>query len=131
MRHLLTLVFLILPSVLPAQESVTTACRDVKTTLDMERCASRDLKDAKRDLARYLQEAHRFANSRALLDSTQAAWERFRDMACRAAGTQYEGGTIRPLVVVNCLMDLTRKRTRELYEHYLRNMDTKLSQPKP
>ena len=131
MRHVLTLIFLILPSLLPAQGSVSAACRDAKTTLDMERCASRDLEEAKQDLARYLQEAHRFANGRALLDSTQAAWERFRDMACRAAGTQDEGGTIRPLVVLNCLMDVTRKRTRELYEHYLRNMDTKLSEPKP
>ena len=130
MRHILPLFTLLLPSLLAAQDSRATACRDAKTTVEMERCASRDLDQAKRDLDRYLQEARRVATNRALLDSAQALWEHYRDVACRAAGTEYEGGTIKPLVMLNCLTDLARNRVRQLYDHYLRTSDTSLPEPR-
>ena len=129
MRHLL-LPVLLPASLLAAQGSTTTACRDAKTTVDMERCASRDLEQAKRELDRYLQEARRLATNRALLDSAQAVWEHYRDVACRAAGSEYEGGTMKPLVMLNCLTDLARNRIRELYDHYLRTSQTSLPEPK-
>jgi uncharacterized protein YecT (DUF1311 family) len=130
MRHIFILFALFLPSLLAAQHSPATGCRDAKTTVDMERCASRDLDQAKRELDRYLQEARRLATNRALLDSAQAVWEHYRDVACRAAGSEYEGGTVKPLVMLNCLTDLARDRMRELYDHYLRTSNTPLPEPK-
>jgi uncharacterized protein YecT (DUF1311 family) len=52
------------------------------------------------------------------------------NVACRAAGSEYEGGTIKPLVVLNCLTDLARDRVHQLYNHYLRTSDTSLPEPK-
>jgi len=131
MRHILPLLALFLPSLLLAQDAHATACRDAKTTVEIERCASRDLDQAKRELDRYVQEARRVATNRALLDSAQALWEHYRDIACRAAGSEYEGGSIKPVVMLNCLTDLARNRIRDLYDHYLRTSDTPLPEPKP
>jgi uncharacterized protein YecT (DUF1311 family) len=128
-RYLL-LPLLLLPSGLAAQDSLAMSCDSAMTTIDMSRCASRALEQAKRDLNRYLQEARRLAASRALLDSAQTAWERYREITCRAAGREYEGGTMKPVVVLNCLLDLTRRRLHELYDNYLRTSDTALPEPK-
>jgi hypothetical protein len=78
MRHMILLLALFLPSLLAAQDSLATRCRDKTTTVDMERCASRDLDRAKRELDRYLEEARRLATNRALLDSAQSVWEHYR-----------------------------------------------------
>ena len=130
-RSILMPLVLLLPSTLHAQHSGTMPCDSAKTTLDMRRCASQALEEGKRDLDKYLKEARRVASKSALLDSAQAAWERYRDIACRAAGSEYEGGTIKPVVVLNCLLDLTRKRVHELYDDYLGMSDTPLPEPKP
>jgi len=127
---LIPLVFL-LPCTLQAQDSASLSCGSAKTTLDMQRCASNALEHAKRDLSKYLHEARRVASKSALLDSAQAAWERYREITCRAAGSQYEGGTMKPVVVLNCLLGLTRRRLHEVYDDYLRTSDTPLREPKP
>ncbi len=127
-RHVF-LVFLLLPSGVTAQESPSKVCAGAKTTVDMERCTSRVLEEAKSDLSRYLQEARRVATNRALLDSAQAAWEHYRDLTCRAAGRQHAGGTQEPVDILNCLGALTRRRIRELYDHYLRGTNTRVPQP--
>src|SRR6266705_4181155 len=115
-RHVF-LVFLLLPSGVTAQESPSKVCAGAKTTVDMERCTSRVLEEAKSDLSRYLHEARRVTTNRALLDSAQAAWERYRDLTCRAAGRQH-------VDILNCLSALTRRRVRELYDHYLTGTKT-------
>ncbi len=107
------------------------SCDSALTTVDMRRCASQALEQAKRDLNRYLQEARRLTAKRALLDSAQTAWERYREITCRAAGDEHQGGTMKPLVVLNCLLDLTRGRLHEVYDHHLRTSHTALPEPKP
>jgi uncharacterized protein YecT (DUF1311 family) len=129
-RAFLLPLVILLPSRLAAQDSAPISCDRAVTTMDMRRCASRALEQAKRDLSRYIEEARRLAANRALLDSAQAAWERFREMTCRAAGSQREGGTMKPVVVLNCLLDLTRRRLREVYDDYLRTSTTVLPEPK-
>jgi len=100
-RRYLVAIALAVPTALEAQDSLRVACDSAMTTIDMRRCASRDLESAQRDLQRYLQEARRVAANRAQLDSSQAAWVRYRDVACRAAASEYEGGTMQPLVVLD------------------------------
>ncbi len=129
-RRLLLLLVIMLPSKVAAQDLLPTSCDSATTTFDMRRCASRALEDAKRDLNRYVREARRLAAKPALLDSAQAVWERFREIACRAAGSEYEGGTMMPLVVLSCHLDLTRSRLHQVYDDYLRTSDTALPQPK-
>jgi uncharacterized protein YecT (DUF1311 family) len=130
-RRVVVALALAIPSTLIAQDSLRVACDSAMTTIDMRRCTSRDLESVQRDLQRYLQEARRVAANRAQVDSSQAVWLRYRDMACRAAGSEVEGGTMKPLVVLGCLRDLTRDRIRQLYNGHLRMSDTTLPEPKP
>jgi uncharacterized protein YecT (DUF1311 family) len=116
------------PAILTGQTALN--CDSAMTTADMRRCAVRDYKDAKRDLNRYFEEARRVATNRALLDSAQAVWERFRDLACRAVGSQYRDGTKQPVVVLTCLVRATRKRLREIYDDFLSRAKTTLPEPK-
>ena len=119
---------LLAASVLGAQDSTRNPCEGAPTVIEMRRCMSRGLQAAERDLQRHLEAARRRAANRALLDSVQTAWKQYRDLACRAAGG--EGNRARP-AVLGCLLDLTRRRIHELYEHYLRASDTALPQPRP
>jgi uncharacterized protein YecT (DUF1311 family) len=52
------------------------------------------------------------------LKSAQAAWVKYRDLQCRAAGQQYQGGTIQPLVVNQCLILVTMHRIEEIQQAY-------------
>ncbi len=131
MNRYLLVPLLLLPSGVAAQGARSMARDSAATTIDMRRCASQALEKAKRDLNRYLQEARRLTAKRALLDSAQTAWERYREITCRAAGDEYEGGTMKPLVVLNCLLDLTRRRLHDVYDHHLRTSDTAFPEPKP
>jgi uncharacterized protein YecT (DUF1311 family) len=128
-RLFVLVLALALPPFLGAQEAHPASCDSTLTTTEMRRCAARALETAKRDLNRYVREARRVAANRALLDSAQAAWERFRDVACRAAGSQRKRDTAQPVVVLNCLVDLTRRRMHEVYDHYLRSGTTALPEP--
>ena len=80
-------------------------------------------------LQRYLVEARRVAAHKALVDSTQRAWVRYRDIQCRAAGSEVEGGTLQPVTVVICFYDLTRARTHDIWAAYLSNGDGSLPDP--
>ena len=131
LRCFVTALALLVPAILGAQDSSRTSCESATTATEMRRCISRGVQAAERDLQRYLEEARRRAANRALLDSVQIAWKRYRDLACRAAGGEHHRGTRQPPAVLGCLLDLTRRRIHELYEHYLRTSDTALPEPKP
>lgn len=117
------------PINLRAQVSTATSCDSTTTPSEMRRCAMRELAKARRDLRRYVAEARRLATKPALLDSAQALWERFRDLACRAAGSQYDGASNQPVVVLKCMVNATRKRLREVYDDFLRKSRTVLPAP--
>jgi uncharacterized protein YecT (DUF1311 family) len=117
------------PADLRAQVSTEASCDSAKTPSNMRRCAMREFDRARRDLRRYVAEAHRLATKPALLDSAQALWERFRDLACRAAGSQYDGASNQPVVVLKCMVNATRKRLREVYDDFLRKSRTVLPEP--
>ena len=70
-------------------------------------------------MMRYLEAARAVARPASALDAAQDAWTRYRDEACRGAGGQFEGGSLQPLVVLDCRLRLTRERTRELWRAYL------------
>jgi uncharacterized protein YecT (DUF1311 family) len=52
------------------------------------------------------------------LKAAQAAWVKYRDLHCRAAGQQYQGGSIEPLVVNQCMSLVTMHRIEEIREAY-------------
>lgn len=51
-------------------------------------------------------------------DDAEAAWSSYRDLACKAAGSQYEGGTIRPSVEMGCSITITQHHIDELWAIY-------------
>lgn len=89
------------------------------TTAEVRLCATRALRAAEQDMKRYLAAARAVAPPAAALDGAQEAWTRYRDEACRGAGSRFEGGSLQPVAVLDCRLRLTRERTRELWRGYL------------
>ena len=56
------------------------------------------------------------------LITTQKLWIKFRDSHCEFESSQYEGGSIKPLIYSTCLEELTKKRTAELMQS-IKNRD--------
>src|SRR5437867_9248337 len=115
-RFALLVLWLVLPSILEAQDSSRASCDSAATAVNVRRCFEHALQAAERDLQRYVDEARRRATNRALLDSAEVAWRRYRDFACRAAGSQGRHGTAQPPAVLRCLLDLTRRRVGVVYQ---------------
>ena len=90
-----------------------------ETTAEMRICASERLRAAESEMQRYFEAARRIARPPSALDGTQAAWVTYRDQACRAAAGQYEGGSLQPVVMLDCRLRLARERTLELWRAYL------------
>ena len=129
MRLALLAVAIAVPWNLPAQSAALASCDSATSTADIRRCAAHDYAQAKRDLKRYVAAARRLATKPRLLDSAQAVWERFRDLACRAAGSQSRDEHAQPVVVLTCLVDATRKRAHEVYNDFLRHARSALPEP--
>lgn len=103
-------------------------CPKAMTTLDVNECYSAEV--AKTDanytnlvrtlgiLLRSGEETGNAAPARIPFDDAEDAWHGYRQSACHAAGTQYEGGTIRPSIEMSCSLTLTRHHMDELWELY-------------
>jgi uncharacterized protein YecT (DUF1311 family) len=89
------------------------------TTAEMRICGAQRLQAAEAEMQRYLEAARRVARPPSALDASQAAWIGYRDHACRAAAAQYEGGSLQPVVAIDCRLRLARERTLELWRAYL------------
>jgi len=117
------------PTPARAQDSTAVSCDSAFTTYDMRRCLGAELREAEGQMATYLAAARREVAFVALLDSTQAAWLQYRSLECRAASDIWEGGTGQPVVQLQCLVDLTRTRTSEVWHDYLYAGDSGLPDP--
>jgi len=53
-------------------------------------------------------------NEKPLLIQAEKDWVKFRDSHCKFEGSQYEGGSIQPLIYYNYLEALTKKRIAEI-----------------
>jgi uncharacterized protein YecT (DUF1311 family) len=62
----------------------------------------------------------------ASLKEAQRAWISYRDIQCKAAAQQYEGGTMAPMIYSQCLTTLTEHRiadVKSIYEDDGRKLD--------
>jgi len=123
-RFPVVLALALLAAPAAAGEARSPACERAETTADMRACLAQALQAAEKDLRRYLDAARRDARPPDALEKSQAAWSAYRDAACAAAAGQYEGGSLRPVVALDCLLRLTRERTLELWRAYLANEGT-------
>lgn len=98
-------------------------CDAAQTQLDMTQCAYEDFMAADAELnatyGRSMDRATAWGGDAAVaLRAAQRAWVPFRDAACYAEGTLFEGGSIQPMIVQSCKADLTRRRTQDLRRLY-------------
>jgi uncharacterized protein YecT (DUF1311 family) len=84
----------------------------------MKQCAALDYRTADAALNAACQQALRRLEGTAggvgALREGQRAWISFRDKSCEAEGAVYEGGSIQPMIVAECLARLTRRRSGNL-----------------
>ena len=121
MHRLSILAFALLAAPAAAGEALGPSCERAETTAGIRACLSERLGAAEKDMRRYLEAARREARPPEALEKSQVAWTGYRDAACHAAAGQYEGGSLRPVVALDCLVRLTRERTLELWRAYLAN----------
>jgi uncharacterized protein YecT (DUF1311 family) len=86
------------------------------TTFDMQHCAAHDLRVADAAMtARYHALRTRLKPAaRQRLLTEQRQWLKDRDRNCIAKGDRYRGGTMAPVVVAQCWVEVTKARTRIL-----------------
>jgi uncharacterized protein YecT (DUF1311 family) len=101
-------------------EQIPALCGQESNQAAMTQCASEALKKADAEMEKALQgllEATD-ANSRAFVTEAQAAWSLYRDKECtaRIGGSPNRGGTIWPMLNLECRAGLATLRTKDLKE---------------
>lgn len=109
-------------------------CDSATTQADMNACAGRQYQAADKDLnAVYQQITQRLeddADTKKLLVGAQRSWVTFRDAECEFSASGVSGGSVYPLVHLNCLTAQTVARTTALKE-YLKCQEGDLGCPVP
>ncbi|RYZ64127.1 MAG: DUF1311 domain-containing protein [Proteobacteria bacterium] len=83
------------------------------TTFDMQHCAAHDLRVADAEMSmRYNNLRGRLGGAaRQRLLAEQRTWLKARDRQCIAKGKASGGGTMAPVVVAQCWIDMTKQRS--------------------
>jgi uncharacterized protein YecT (DUF1311 family) len=118
-------------------------CENPMTTYEMNVCSNRDSEKANTILKDYLakaiekysQEIEQSGEDNSgiqLLEKSQVAWLDYRKTYCSAIYEKWSGGTMRGVMHNSCMLDMTKRRTLEIWEDYLTYMDSvKPVLPKP
>ena len=113
-------------------------CEAQAATVSFDTCYAAQFKQVDQDLNHLyraallafeqdIADAHRRSDSSQLaydstalfdLKAAQEEWSKYRDLQCRAAGQQFQGGSIQPIVVNRCLILLTRERMDDIRTAY-------------
>lgn len=106
----------------PAAAQGDIDCATAVVQMEMNWCAEQDYLAADAALneayAAAMEALAGFEGRQAeLLRDAQRAWIGFRDAACSAEGSLYEGGSIQPLMGTLCMTRLTEERTGDLRSH--------------
>jgi uncharacterized protein YecT (DUF1311 family) len=93
-------------------------CDDTVTQADMTQCALNDFKREDAELNRVYEELRvgyaPFPLAKAALTKAQKAWLAFRDAECALSGAGEREGSAYPMVVNQCLAQLTAQRVGEI-----------------
>jgi uncharacterized protein YecT (DUF1311 family) len=101
-------------------EQIPALCSQERNQAEMTRCASDALKKADAEMAKTLQEllAATDAEDRKFVTEAQEAWSTYRDKECtaRIGGSPNRGGTIWPMLSLECRAGLAALRAKDLKE---------------
>ena len=134
-----------LPELIFAVALVQAAvCDDSGTTPAVNACLAETLKRSEARLQNYLKaalrkydeaEGHPHGDAVQLgIGASQTAFEAYRSVECSTVAEDWKGGTIRGAMSLGCQISLTDKRTHDIWNHWLRYMDSTppiLPEPKP
>jgi len=56
-------------------------------------------------------------NEKTLLLEAQRAWIKYKEAHCKAVSNQYEGGSMKPMILYGCLEEITNERTTQLQRY--------------
>lgn len=97
-------------------------CDELTTQVDMNQCAAIESAQTEKQLkAIYHQLETQNSDDLeqlTLLKQNQSIWLKYRETSCQYASSQYEGGSIQPLIYSSCITSLTKERVKNL-ESYL------------
>jgi len=122
MWKLQCLAFLFCSSILGIV-SAGEKCEELTTARAISHCLSSEVDSAEVEQERYLQRASiRYADDKqviALLVGAQNAWASYRKAHCNAVYQSWVKGSIRTITLNQCRLDITRRRTHEIWQAYL------------
>jgi len=115
MKALYLLVFSMLIAI-SVQSHAADNCNNLNTQLEMNACAAKEYQSEDAKLNKYYKELIRKvgASEKQKLKATQRAWIKFRDLQCELEASNYEGGSIQPLIRSSCLAQVTKQRNEDL-----------------
>jgi uncharacterized protein YecT (DUF1311 family) len=87
-----------------------------QTQMEMNETANTNYKKADAELNKIYKQLMTILDQsgKTLLIQSEKDWVKFRDSHCKFEASQYEGGSIKPLIYSTCLEELTRKRIAEI-----------------
>ena len=91
-------------------------CNEAGTQVEMNSCADENYKAADAELNQVYQSlrSQQPKSGQQALEVAEAAWISFRDLDCAFAGSQFEGGSVEPMIYSGCMSDRTKTRLKEL-----------------
>lgn len=119
MKKTLLLLLLFLTSIY----SSPLDCKKADNTYDLMKCRKIEISKAEAILDKYFSEAKkRYKNDAeliSLMEESQKKWFMYRKSECSAVYQIWVEGTIRGLIHGQCILDMTQRRTHEIWETYL------------
>ena len=112
-----------------AIDNLPADCSQAMTTPEINACGALDLRREEQRMEEYLQAAYRRAadsgtQEAAWLRASQSAWKAYADIACGAVYEQWSDGTIRGVMYLGCMVNLTRERTHVVWRGFLTYPDS-------
>lgn len=102
-------------------------CDHANSTDQINARAARKLKTAETKMQDYLNKSiERYSDDPIVVKSineAQKAWSRYQESHCNSVYTVWREGTIRSAMALGCKINLTQRRTHELWSEYLSPMD--------
>jgi uncharacterized protein YecT (DUF1311 family) len=94
----------------------TLDCKNAMTQSDMNMCAGQDAKkaDAALNTTYQLVMKRLSVPAKARLRDAQRAWLAFRDKECLFESSGADGGSVSPMIHLNCFAAVTSERTKAL-----------------
>ncbi|MCZ2207950.1 lysozyme inhibitor LprI family protein [Cylindrospermopsis raciborskii] len=92
-------------------------CQKAVTQAQLNQCAAINAKTADQklnDAYNKVLAIYKGKRQAKLLVAAEEAWIKYRDASCAFSRSRVEGGSIMPMVYLNCLERLTKERTQEL-----------------